>query len=202
LDIIIDSMQDGDWERVRAIYLEGLATGQASFETEAPSWEHWDEAHLGHSRLVARDGDRLVAACPLYVKNHSEGEFVFDWAWAEAYQRAGMRYYPKLVAAAPLTPVAGRRLLGAADDDTVLDALLARADLIVVEWLPAAQGEAGEFVRAAPGTIDPARVTELGKLLVKGTAFERRPHDVIVYKSVGIGLEDVALANLVFERVR
>ena len=82
------------------------------------------------------------------------------------------------------------------------DALLARADLIVVEWLPAAQGEAGEFVRAAPGTIDPARVTELGKLLVKGTAFERRPHDVIVYKSVGIGLEDVALANLVFERVR
>jgi ornithine cyclodeaminase len=82
------------------------------------------------------------------------------------------------------------------------DTLLARADLIVVEWLPAAQGEAGEFVRAAPGTIDPARVTELGKLLVKGTAFDRRPHDVIVYKSVGIGLEDVALANLVFERVR
>ncbi|MGE5160610.1 MAG: ornithine cyclodeaminase family protein [Betaproteobacteria bacterium] len=82
------------------------------------------------------------------------------------------------------------------------DSLLARADLVVVEWLPAAQSEAGEFVRAAPGTIDPARVTELGKLLVKGTAFERRPHDVIVYKSVGIGLEDVALANLVFERVR
>jgi ornithine cyclodeaminase len=82
------------------------------------------------------------------------------------------------------------------------DTLLARADLIVVEWLPAAQAEAGEFVRAAPGTIDPARVTELGKLLVKGTSFERRSHDVIVYKSVGIGLEDVALANLVFERVR
>jgi ornithine cyclodeaminase len=82
------------------------------------------------------------------------------------------------------------------------DTLLARADLIVVEWLPAAQSEAGEFVRAAPGTIDPTRVTELGKLLVHGTTFERRPHDVIVYKSVGIGLEDVALANLVFERVR
>ena len=82
------------------------------------------------------------------------------------------------------------------------DALFGRADLIVVEWLPAAQSEAGEFVRAAPGAIDPARVTELGKLLVKGTTFQRRPHDVIVYKSVGIGLEDVALANLVFERVR
>ena len=46
------------------------------------------------------------------------------------------------------------------------------------------------------------KLQELGKLLVRGTAFERRPHDVIVYKSVGIGLEDVALANLVFERVR
>jgi ornithine cyclodeaminase len=82
------------------------------------------------------------------------------------------------------------------------DTCLSRADLIVVEWLPAAQSEAGEFVRAAPGAIDPARVTELGKLLVKGASFDRRPHDVIVYKSVGIGLEDVALANLVFERVR
>jgi ornithine cyclodeaminase len=82
------------------------------------------------------------------------------------------------------------------------DTLLARADLIVVEWTPAARAEAGEFVRAAPGVVDPARVTELGKLLVKGTAFERRTHDIIVYKSVGIGLEDVALANLVFERVR
>lgn len=80
------------------------------------------------------------------------------------------------------------------------DALLARAELIVVEWLPAAQAEAGEFVRAAPGTIDPARVTELGKLLVKGTSYRRRAGDIVVYKSVGIGLEDVALAHLVYER--
>ena len=61
LDIIIDTTQDSDWEQVRAIYLEGLATGQASFETEAPSWEHWDKAHLRHSRMVARDGERVVA---------------------------------------------------------------------------------------------------------------------------------------------
>ena len=80
------------------------------------------------------------------------------------------------------------------------DALLARAELIVVEWLPAAQAEAGEFVRAAPGTIDPARVTELGKLLVRGTAYDRRAGDIVVYKSVGIGLEDVALAHLVYQR--
>jgi ornithine cyclodeaminase len=81
------------------------------------------------------------------------------------------------------------------------DALLARADLIVVEWLPAAQSEAGEFVRAAPGTIDPNRVTELGKLLVKGASYDRRSGDIIIYKSVGIGLEDVALAHLVWERL-
>jgi ornithine cyclodeaminase len=80
------------------------------------------------------------------------------------------------------------------------DALLGRAELIVVEWLPAAQAEAGEFVRAEPGTIDPARVTELGKLLVKGTAYQRRAGDIVVYKSVGIGLEDVALAHLVYQR--
>jgi L-amino acid N-acyltransferase YncA len=61
VDIIIDTMQDKDWERVREIYLEGLATGQASFETEAPSWEQWDQAHSRHSRLVARDNCRVVA---------------------------------------------------------------------------------------------------------------------------------------------
>lgn len=80
------------------------------------------------------------------------------------------------------------------------DAMLARAELIVVEWLPAAQTEAGEFVRAAPGVIDPTRVTELGRLLVRGSTYDRRSGDIVVYKSVGIGLEDVALAHLVYER--
>jgi ornithine cyclodeaminase len=82
------------------------------------------------------------------------------------------------------------------------DALLQRADLIVVEWLPAAQAEAGEFVRAAAGTLDATRVVELGKLLVGGHPYQRRAHDVVVYKSVGIGLEDVALAKLVWDRVQ
>ena len=48
---------------------------------------------------------------PLYLKTHSWGEFVFDWAWAEAYQRAGLEYYPKLLCAVPFTPVTGLRLL-------------------------------------------------------------------------------------------
>ncbi|MFN7481506.1 MAG: GNAT family N-acetyltransferase [Betaproteobacteria bacterium] len=58
----------------------------------------------------------LRAATPLYLKSHSYGEYVFDWAWAEAYQRHGLRYYPKLLDASPFTPVPGSRLL-AADGD-------------------------------------------------------------------------------------
>ena len=58
--------------------------------------------------LVVREGGRLVAACPLYVKGHSEGEFVFDWGWADAAQRAGIDYYPKLLVGVPFTPVDGR----------------------------------------------------------------------------------------------
>jgi ornithine cyclodeaminase len=82
------------------------------------------------------------------------------------------------------------------------DRLLQRAELIVVEWLTAAQAEAGEFVRAAPGILDATRVVELGKLLVHGTPYTRRPGDIVIYKSVGIGLEDVALANLVWQRAQ
>lgn len=63
---------------------------------------------------VHRDG-RLVAAAPAYLKTHSYGEYVFDWAWADAYERHGLRYYPKLLVAVPFTPVPGSRLL-ARDD--------------------------------------------------------------------------------------
>ena len=60
MDIHIDTMQDFDWEQIREIYREGLNSGQASFETEAPTWEQWDGAHHRHSRLVAREGNRVV----------------------------------------------------------------------------------------------------------------------------------------------
>jgi predicted N-acyltransferase len=55
--------------------------------------------------------DQLEAAMPLYLKSHSYGEYVFDWAWADAYQRNGLEYYPKLLSAIPFTPVTGTRLL-------------------------------------------------------------------------------------------
>ena len=57
------------------------------------------------------DDAGLAAALPLYVKSHSYGEYVFDWAWADAYQRNGLDYYPKLLSAIPFTPVTGGRLL-------------------------------------------------------------------------------------------
>ena len=73
--------------------------------------------------IALYDGATLAAALPLYVKGHSYGEYVFDWAWAEAYQRHGLDYYPKLLSAVPFTPVAGARLL--AVDDAARAALIA-----------------------------------------------------------------------------
>lgn len=61
--------------------------------------------------LTLWQGNSLVGAMPLYAKDHSYGEFVFDWAWADAYQRHGISYYPKLLANVPFTPVPGSRLL-------------------------------------------------------------------------------------------
>ncbi len=61
--------------------------------------------------LCVETAGRLQAACPVYVKGHSYGEYVFDWAWADAYQRHGLPYYPKLLCAVPFTPVPGSRLL-------------------------------------------------------------------------------------------
>ena len=68
--------------------------------------QYWQPCHI-----AIEDNGALQGLLPLYVKQDSYGEFVFDWAWAEAYQRAGRRYYPKLVSAIPFTPVAGPRLL-------------------------------------------------------------------------------------------
>lgn len=65
--------------------------------------------------LGVHAGDELLAACPLYLKDHSYGEYVFDWAWADAYRRHGLDYYPKLLNAVPFTPASGTRLL-ARDD--------------------------------------------------------------------------------------
>jgi predicted N-acyltransferase len=75
----------------------------------------WEPVHLA----LFRDG-RLEAAMPLYVKHPSWGEFVFDWAWADAYRRQGLAYYPKLVCCVPFSPVPGPRLLAKNDADRAM----------------------------------------------------------------------------------
>ena len=76
----------------------------------------WQPCHLGvyevpDGALQPGKGGTLIAAAPLYRKTNSEGEFVFDWSWADFAQRAGIPYYPKLVCAVPFTPARGSRLL-------------------------------------------------------------------------------------------
>jgi predicted N-acyltransferase len=91
------------------------------------------EAGWAPQYLTAWDGARLVGAVPLYVKSNSYGEFVFDWAWAEAHERHGLAYYPKLVAAVPFTPATGARLLAV---DARVRELLARSLLHTAQAAP------------------------------------------------------------------
>ena len=89
----------------------------------------WIPRHL----TIGRKGN-LRAAMPLYEKSHSWGEFVFDWAWANAYEQAGLTYYPKLTSAAPFTPAPSRRLLLADSDDSEgATALIAAAVQLAVK---------------------------------------------------------------------
>ncbi len=78
--------------------------------------------------ILVEEAGRTVAAAPAYLKTHSQGEYVFDHGWADAWQRAGGDYYPKLQIAVPFTPVPGRRLLGARPQ-----ALLAAAEAVVTQ---------------------------------------------------------------------
>jgi hypothetical protein len=99
----------------------------------------WKPLHI-----LVHQHDELVGATPLYLKDNSYGELVFDHAWAEAYQRNGLAYYPKLVSAIPYTPVTGARLLQAEGQhsETVSRALITgatdlakRLKLSSVHWL-------------------------------------------------------------------
>src|SRR5699024_12098607 len=83
-------------------FLAALESGDSA--SAQHGWWPW---HL----LLHDDAGQLVAAAPLYVKSHSFGEFVFDFAWANAYRQLGVSYYPKLVNAIPFAPVVGPRLL-------------------------------------------------------------------------------------------
>ncbi len=135
-----DSLADipaADWD---AVACPEAATGRAI----DPFTTHRFLAALDRSRstgagsgwqsqpLVVRQSGRLVAATPLYVKSHSQGEYIFDHGWAQALERAGGRYYPKLQIAVPFTPATGRRFLTAPDApharDTLVETAIALAE--------------------------------------------------------------------------
>jgi predicted N-acyltransferase len=123
-----------DWNRVsgtghpflRHEFLSALETHGCVGESHG-----WWPQHIA----AYDEADTLVGIAPLYLKNNSYGEFVFDWAWAEAYQRAGLPYYPKLVSSIPYTPVTGSRLLVHPDSDraTVTQALIGKALSLTTE---------------------------------------------------------------------
>ena len=85
--------------------------------------------------VLAWEGDTLVGAVPMYLKYNSYGEFVFDWSWADAYRRAGLSYYPKLVVGVPYTPASGARLLLDAGREAgpLADALIAAARAVATD---------------------------------------------------------------------
>lgn len=85
----------------------------------------WHPRHLTTWALKG-SAETLTGAIPLYIKEHSYGEYVFDWAWADAYQRSGLAYYPKLLSAIPFSPITGRRILAS---DSTEHALLIKAAL-------------------------------------------------------------------------
>ncbi|OQS27942.1 GNAT family N-acetyltransferase [Chromobacterium violaceum] len=113
---------------------------------------------------LERDG-RTVGLAPAYLKRHNRGEYVFDWSWSEAYARAGLDYYPKLVVASPFTPVTGSRLLGGAD---------AQARLIAgLRQLVDDNGLSSAHV-LFPTAEEAARLEEAGWLLREGVQFHWR----------------------------
>lgn len=105
----------------------------------------------------------LVGACPLYSKAHSYGEYVFDWAWADAYERSGHSYYPKLLSAIPFTPVTGPRLL--AEDD------LTRAILAGALVALAKASNLSSLHVLYPGASEAAFLEKAGMMLRKGVQF-------------------------------
>ena len=111
-----DGLADSDYPFLSHHFLSGLENTGC---TNARSG--WQPCHA-----ILRDGNEAVAVMPQYLKSHSYGEYVFDWAWADAWRRSGLEYYPKLVSAIPFTPATGPRICVA----PVMDAATAHQALI------------------------------------------------------------------------
>jgi len=105
-----DALAGQDYPFLRHHFLWGLErTGCTNADTG------WQPCHA-----VVRRGHLAIALMPLYLKSHSYGEYVFDWAWADAWQRVGLEYYPKLVSAIPFTPATGARICMHPAEDPII----------------------------------------------------------------------------------
>jgi predicted N-acyltransferase len=112
------------------------------------------------------DGDVLAAAMPMYSKDHSYGEYVFDWAWADAYERHGLAYYPKLLCAIPFTPATGPRLLAASPE---------RRALLLQHALKLAREERLSSLHIlVPPEAQATELSDLGLMLRTGVQFHWR----------------------------
>ncbi|MDC8786316.1 GNAT family N-acetyltransferase [Roseateles koreensis] len=156
----LDEVDENDWQRLAGTnpfvsyqFLKLLQT--AGCATGATGWHP--------SFLLLHEGEELVGVAPAYLKTHSRGEFVFDQAWAQAFEQHGLRYYPKILVAAPFTPVQGPRLL-AKDEDArraLAEALAALCN--------AAQGSSVHVLFTEPQ--DQAALVEAGFMLREGVQF-------------------------------
>jgi predicted N-acyltransferase len=119
---------------------------------------------LPHHLLLEGADKRLLGAVPLYAKGHSYGEYVFDWGWAQAYERAGGTYYPKLQSAVPFTPVPGPRLLARDGDDAeTVRTLLVRGMVEVARQL-----KVSSLHVTFPHADDTERLREAGLMMRLG----------------------------------
>lgn len=113
--------------------------------------------------LTDASTNRLAAAAPVYLKGHSYGEYVFDWAWADAYKRNGLEYYPKLLCAVPFTPVQGTRLL--ATDES------ARRHLAATLVAFAEQADVSSLHVLFPTADEAQALADVGTMLREGVQF-------------------------------
>jgi predicted N-acyltransferase len=130
----VDSIDASEWNALAGDYpfLQHAFLAALEHSGSVGAGTAWQPVHVS-----ARDhAGRLIGALPLYLKYDSRGEFVFDWGWADAFERAGLDYYPKLVAAVPFTPANGPRILVAEDCDTasVSAALLGACSAMANEY--------------------------------------------------------------------
>ena len=133
-------------EFLHAMHATGCASAQAGWQPQF---------------VTAWDGPNLAGFMPLYLKDHSYGEYVFDWAWADAYQRHGLQYYPKLLAAIPFSPVSAPKLVAMTG---------AARDALCAAVMEVAQATSSLHI-LFPDQVDEAALAERGMMTRRGVQF-------------------------------